>query len=101
MVFGLGKPNIEKLEKKRDINGLVKALNYEKDEDIRGNAAYALGVIGDVQAVEPLILALKDEHPYVRAYAAQALGMIGDARSVKPLINTLTDYFSDVRISCL
>jgi len=52
-----------------------------------------------VVAVEPLIVALKDNDDLVRSYAAEALGNIGDARAVEPLINSLKDNDSDVRES--
>jgi len=68
-----GPPNVEKLGARRDIAGLVKALAYEKDSDVRRAAAGALGAIGDARAVEPLIDALKDGEPDVRGAAAEAL----------------------------
>ncbi len=37
-----GPPNVEKLKEKRDMNGLIKALSYEKDAYIRLKAAKAL-----------------------------------------------------------
>lgn len=40
------KPNIEKLEERRDVKGLIKAIKY-KDEDVREKAADALFKIGD------------------------------------------------------
>jgi len=138
MLFG---PNIEKMERKRDIDGLIKALKHKgvhhedyvlrekaemalirigkpavaslvqvlKDErghsirgaiseslkafsewDIRKCAVRALGEIGDVSALEPLIEALDDEGSGVRAAAAQALGKMGDNRAVEPLIRALS-----------
>ena len=42
----------------------------------RRAAAYALGVIGDTQAVEPLVDALKHEDPGMRSNAEQALWSI-------------------------
>lgn len=44
-----------------------------------------------IPAVEPLIVALKDQDPYLRSGAAEALGKIGDARAVCPLITALND----------
>lgn len=97
MVFGLGKPNIEKMEKNEDVKGLIKALKYKKDSLIRTHAADALGDIGDTRAVDPLIKSLNDEDWQVRWGAAEALGNIGDARAVEPLINTLKDKDDSVR----
>lgn len=52
------KPNIEKLEKKKDTEGLLKLLRKEiktgEDLEIRAGAALALGRIGDERAFEPL-----------------------------------------------
>ena len=59
--------------------------------------AGALGKIGDVQAVEPLIATLQDSDSNVRSAAAETLGKIGDARAVEPLIATLRDSHSNVR----
>ena len=95
--MGLFKPNIEKLEKKKDVKGLVKALNYKHDKWIRYYATETLGVIGDTQVVEPLIQALNDKNHKVREKAASALGKIGDKSVVKPLIHTLKDKYSSVR----
>jgi HEAT repeat protein len=79
------KPNVEKMEKKRDEEGLIKALRY-KDPWVRRAAVKALGKIGDPRAIEPLITALKDENRDVREEAAWALGELGDPRAVEPLI---------------
>lgn len=59
--FGLfGPPDVQKLKANRDIDGLIKALDYEKDLSVRSAAADALGKTGDAPAVEPLITVLKD-----------------------------------------
>ena len=34
-----GPPNIEKLKEKKNVKGLIKALNYRKDDDVRRGAA--------------------------------------------------------------
>jgi len=81
-----GPPNTEELKRKRDVKGLIEALSYKENAEVRKQAAKALGEIGDSQAVEPLIAALKDE---ARLYAAKALGEIGDPRAVDPLIAAL------------
>jgi len=59
--FGLfGPPNIEKLKAKRDIQGLIKALDYEKDSSVQEAASEALGEVGDERAVGPLMVALSN-----------------------------------------
>jgi len=71
------KPNVEKMRDKGDLEGLFKALGH-KDYEVRGNAAEALGKIGDKRAVEPLIQTLlEDKSAYVRGKAAEALDKLG------------------------
>jgi HEAT repeat protein len=85
-----GPPDIAKLKAKRDVEGLVKALGYRKDQGgVRKDAIVALGEIGDPRAVEPLIAALDDEQ--TGRAAMKALGQIGDPRAVEPLIVILTN----------
>jgi hypothetical protein len=122
-----GPPNVEKMKAKRDVEGLIKALGYQKDGSVRMLAAGALGQMRDPRAVqpliaalkdsdrhvpetaaealvkigtpavEPLIVALKDSDSNVRRLAAGALGQIGDARAVEPLIAALTDSNWELR----
>jgi len=91
MVLRLFKPNIEKMEEKNDVEGLIKASQMEKDYEIRARAAGALGNIGDPRAVEPLSKGLKDTYYSVRVEVANALGKIRDPRIVEPLLGALTD----------
>jgi len=58
---------------------------------VRSSAASALGQLGEAAAVEPLIVALRDENSYVRSSAASALGQLGEAAAVEPLISALSD----------
>ena len=48
-----GPPNVEKMKAKRDVKGLIKALHYENDGNVRSAAAMALIAIG-APAVGPL-----------------------------------------------
>jgi HEAT repeat protein len=80
-------PDVEKMKAKRDVKGLIKALGYRKDESVRQAAAGALAQIG-VPAIEPLIVAFKDEHIYVRQAAAEAMRQIGTP-AIEPLIAAL------------
>ena len=80
--------------KKKDVQGLIKALRYKEDYGIRRDAAKVLGDIGDVQALDALIHAFNDEESSVRAFAAGALKKIGDTRAIDPLINTLIYEYS-------
>lgn len=92
-------PNLKRLEAKRDIQGLVKALQYEKDPQVPCGAALALGRIGDAQAVEPLISTLQQHGNNwdVKQAAADALSQIG-APAVNALIAALADPISVVRV---
>jgi HEAT repeat protein len=91
-----GPPNIVKLQQKRNIDGLIKALSY-KDSDVRFAAAFAVGRIGDPRAIPPLTTALNDENLNVREAAAIALGEIGDPQAIPALITALNDKDSNVR----
>ena len=88
-----GPPDVEKMKAKRDIDGLIKALDYQKDESVRAAAAQALGEVGDARAVEPLTRALRDYH--AKKEAANALAKIGNARAIDALVNELE--ISDTR----
>jgi len=71
----------------RAVEPLIAALG---DKGCGHTAANALAKIGK-PAVETLIVALKNENPFVRRNAAEALGEIKDSSAVKPLINALKD----------
>ncbi|MBO1054858.1 MAG: HEAT repeat domain-containing protein [Dolichospermum sp. DET73] len=81
---------------------LIEALK-DKYENIRSDAAGALGSIGEEAkaAVPALIGALKDNHAWVRSDAAEALGKIGaEAKTAVPaLIGALKDNDSKVRFN--
>jgi HEAT repeat protein len=81
------RPNVEKMEMKVDVKGLIKALR-NKDLKIVGAATGALIRIGE-PAVEPLTQILKDEDPRLRIIAATALGKIGNTQVIEPLADVL------------
>lgn len=89
LLWVFGPPNIEILKARRDVEGLIRALGYQKDPAIRWNAADALGKIGEARAVEPLIGALWDPDVTLKQHAADALGRLGDGRAVEPLLTML------------
>ncbi|HEX4205477.1 MAG TPA: HEAT repeat domain-containing protein [Ktedonobacteraceae bacterium] len=62
----------------------------------RTNAAEALGTLGDLRAVAPLIAALGDADAQVREVVATALGSLGDGRAIQPLHALLADPVSAV-----
>ena len=93
----LFRPNTKKLKKRKDVEGLIKALK-DGDEFVRWLAARCLGEVEDSRAVEPLIEALKDSDASVRRRAAFMLREIGDKRAVEPLIEALDDVDVYVQI---
>lgn len=92
-----GPPDVEKLKAKGNAKGLIKALGYHKDNQVREKAIKALGEIGAVQSVEPLIAVLrnKGEDPSIRTAAAEALVRVGGSQSVEPLIAVFRDKDED------
>lgn len=91
-------PNVQELKSDGDVDGLIEALNYQDDHNIRLAAASALGNVGNARAVDPLISALDDEQG-VNEMAALALGEIGDPRAVEPLTAKLNDENWELRSS--
>ena len=63
----------------------------------RGNAAWALGALGNHAATPLLAAVLRDTEPAVRRRGAWALGAIGDRRAVDALMNALSDQAASVR----
>jgi HEAT repeat protein len=80
----------------RDARAVEPLIANLKDEKCGSTSANALAKIGK-PAVEPLVVALKDNNPIVRRNAAVALGKIKDASAVNPLITALKDENPIVR----
>ena len=96
LVFSATIKDVKRWKKEKAVESLISTLGDE-NSDVRENAAWALGEIGDVRAVEPLIKALGYWYYGVQKNAAEALGKIGDARAVEPLIRALGDHDFDVQ----
>jgi phycocyanobilin lyase alpha subunit len=92
------------------VESLINALEDQEDRapdggfPLRRNAAKALGKLGSLDAVQPLINCFDCDDYYVRESAAQALEMLGDQRAIAPLVKLLahavsqgqlTDYAKD------
>lgn len=77
----------------------VQDVLHDTETSVRVSAAFALGVIGDPRAVDPLIGALQDQDSPVRAAAAEALMRIGDVRAIAPLISAMSDQDASVRLA--
>jgi HEAT repeat protein len=91
----LFKPNIEKMKAKKDVDGLIKALQHQ-DAELRLAAVAALEAIGDAGAAKSLIEAFKDDNGDVRERAGMAVKKMGKL-AVEPLINALQDTNDDLR----
>lgn len=76
------KPDVQTLKTNHDVYGLIRALQYKRDSDVRWAAATALGGLGGTIAIGPLVEALKDK--FVRWEAATALEKIGQP-AIEPL----------------
>ena len=120
IILGLGKPDIKKMEREKDIKGLIRAMGYDNDESIRKEAAFVLGKITDSQSpiytiknenteledtsnkslnnftVEELINSLKDKDWNIRMNAAKTLVETGES-AVEKLIDSLKDKNWQVR----
>ena len=71
--------------------GLILPLLRDRDEFVRREAAYALGLTRGTAALDALAAAVEtDKQPAVRGAAAVALGQIGDARAVPALTGALS-----------
>ncbi|MGD8815301.1 MAG: HEAT repeat domain-containing protein [Anaerolineales bacterium] len=85
-------PDIAAMQAAGDVRGLIEALSYERDAEVRKQAAEALGRMGAQEAVEPLIALLSDStsRNFVswNDSAVQALAQIG-APAMEPLKSAL------------
>jgi len=71
------------------------------DTGIRWAILFALGRIGAMQVVDPVIEALHDENPLVRMMAARSLGYLKEERGIAPLTDCLSDDRTIVRMSAI
>lgn len=81
---------------------LVTSLS-DPDWQVRWEAAEALGVTGNREAVEPLLAVLNDRDGEwaVRTAAARSLGLLGDSKAVEPLAAVLNDMNAHVRYAAV
>ena len=86
-IFGFGKPNIDRLCNKKDVQGLIKSSTVMFENGEREKIIGALKKIGE-PAVLPLIDHVNDDQES-SIFAVDALGELGDHRAIDPLIKKL------------
>lgn len=100
LVPKLTAPNVESLRAAGDVPGLLSALVYKDDPQIRANAAVALGALGAPEALIPLLSAQADADPAVVAAAKTAplalLGSLPDDQAAAALLAAITTEASPV-----
>lgn len=90
------KRRIKALKAEEDIEGLINALKYEKDEHVQMEAARALGMIKNKRAVEPLIQFLKESNTNTQLKAIWALTYMDTKESMEAFGDYL-DECEDVK----
>jgi len=78
-----------------DVRAVEPLIAAFKNKSVTESAIDTLVKIG-TPTVEPLIAALRDENWYTRWAAAKTLGQIGDTRAIEPLIAALQDKDASV-----
>lgn len=97
-VPGSRNPSLARDDGVPDLDSLIRALaDPRADLPLRLRAAEALGKLGDLRGVQPLIHALSDPDTEIRWRAALSLGMIGDHRAFSALVVALDDPEFEVR----
>ena len=92
-----GPPKVSVLLARRDIAGLIRALEYRGDDgQLRQEAVQALASLGPA-ALQPLLQALKSDESAVRFGAAQALGLLNLEQAVPALELRMEDPHHAVR----
>ena len=94
-IFAKKKPDVKVLTEKKDISGLIRALN-SPDLDVHTAAAKALGTLGH-EAVDELVKAIRTRNQVVRLGIIGALSEIRDPRSIPCLTEAMTDNNNEVR----
>jgi len=94
------KPNIGKLKKKRDIWGLIKALQHS-DHNIRRQAVIALKDFDNSVIIEPLCERLNDNYVSVRREVVDILRSMRTSQALTALYSALHDEDKIIRNSVI
>ena len=81
-----GPPDVQKLKTKRDINGLLHALEEKNSFSVPGEAEKALLELVGPADLPALLKALQHKNPRVRKVAARCLGKTRQAEALLPLL---------------
>jgi HEAT repeat protein len=93
------KKAMQEIQKRHCLAMLLLTALHRGEADLSAGAMFALALLGDKRAVEPLIQALQDKKVYLRWGAARLLGRFGDERAIVPLVATMRDTERRVRQS--
>ena len=93
--MGLFGPNVKKLARNKDLQGLMKCLT-EGDSDLSHDAAEAIGNMGQI-GYEPLIQTLNHPNNEVRMAALFGLEALGDSRAISHIIECMKADYDGVR----
>ncbi len=82
--------------------GDLTELLFDREAEIRANAALAMGKMGKPSAIEPLEALLADEKdPAVKLQITESLAMLGDSRSAEMLEAYTKGLFLDLRLAAI
>lgn len=95
----LMKPNIRKLEEKKDVSGLIKIVTSDKDNDSRREAVKALGRLNDPMAILPLTQMVSDRQ--IGDDAVRTIAEIKSPESIQALLLFLSHKEFEVRAKAL
>ncbi len=77
-------------------------LLFDKESEVRANAAMVMGRMGEPTAIGPLKTLLSDEQdPAVKLQIRESLAMLGDTRSQHLLEAYTKGYFLDLRLAAI
>lgn len=85
------------IKERRAASALVNVLYDDPVDDVRYNAAGALGPLGDGRVVPHLLVSVRDRNVHIRYASAGSLGELGDTRAVDALLAALHDADETVR----
>lgn len=88
---------LSRIKNKEVFQTLMGVLRSDSKEDVRSCAAETLGLMKNISALTPLIMALQDPSGMVRSRAAQGLGRLRDNRAGTQLMKSLEDPHPTVR----